>query len=151
MQVTVRLAGTVIVDNNVDTLNVDSTTEDIRRHQDALLESLESRVARDTERRIRAEHSSTTDSITYRSDISRPEWMLMLGKLHDTSSLSSSMQRETDLTKMTTWEIQIRLTCRKYREPVYLVELERIQKLVELSVLLDFFELDEVLLQAVQG
>jgi hypothetical protein len=102
MQVTVRLARTVIVDDDVDTLNVNTTTEDIRRHQDALLECLEGRVARDTERSIRVEHSGTTDSMTYRSDISRPEWMLMLGKLHDTSNLSNSMHRETDLTKMTT-------------------------------------------------
>lgn len=30
--------------------------------------------------------------------------MLMLGKLQDTKSLSSSMARATDFTKMTTWD-----------------------------------------------
>jgi hypothetical protein len=52
MQVAVGIRGTVIVDNDVNTFNVDTTAEDICRNQYPLLESLERSVAIDTGYRV---------------------------------------------------------------------------------------------------
>lgn len=49
MEIAVCIRRAVIVDDDVDTLNIDTTTEDISRHEDTLLEGLEGRVAVDTE------------------------------------------------------------------------------------------------------
>ena len=48
MQVRIRVRWAVVVDDNVDTLDIDTTTEDIRRYQDTLLERLERGVTGDT-------------------------------------------------------------------------------------------------------
>ena len=48
MQVAVGITGAVIVDDNVHTLDVDTTTEDIRCNKDTLFECLEGGVAVDT-------------------------------------------------------------------------------------------------------
>jgi hypothetical protein len=42
--------GAHVVDDDVDTLDVDTTTEDVGSDQDTLLESLERRVSRDSGR-----------------------------------------------------------------------------------------------------
>jgi len=49
MQVAVGVGRSVIVDDNVDTLNIDTTTKDVRGNKDSLLESLESRVTFDSD------------------------------------------------------------------------------------------------------
>lgn len=41
MQIRVRVVWHVVVDNNVDALNVHTTTKHIRGHEDAALEALE--------------------------------------------------------------------------------------------------------------
>ncbi len=51
MEVTIRISGAVVVDDNVDSLNIDTTAEDIGTDEDTSLESFESLVAADTEKR----------------------------------------------------------------------------------------------------
>jgi hypothetical protein len=48
MQIAIRIRGTVIVDNNINTFNVNATPKNICRNQYAFLERLESGVAIDT-------------------------------------------------------------------------------------------------------
>lgn len=47
MEVAVGIAGSIVVDNNVDTLDIDTTTEDISRYKDTLLKCLEGGVSLD--------------------------------------------------------------------------------------------------------
>jgi hypothetical protein len=49
VQVAVGIPRAVIVDHNVDTLNIDTTTKDIGGYENTLLEGFERSVARDTE------------------------------------------------------------------------------------------------------
>lgn len=51
VEVRVGIAGKVVVDGQVDTLDIDTTTEDIRGNTDALVELLELLVALDTARK----------------------------------------------------------------------------------------------------
>lgn len=102
MQIAVGIRRRVVVDHNVDTFHVDATTEDVRRDEDALLKGLEGGVSGNPISSTDQNHSKGLFARTYRSSCARPEWMLMLGKLHETRSLSSSIHRATDLTKMTT-------------------------------------------------
>ena len=48
MEITIGIGRAIIVDDDIDTLNINTTAEDISRHQDTLLEGLESRVTLDT-------------------------------------------------------------------------------------------------------
>ena len=48
MEVSVSLVGHIVVDSDVDTLDIDTTTEDISRDTDTGLELLELLVALDT-------------------------------------------------------------------------------------------------------
>ena len=47
MEITIGIGRAIIVDDDVDTLDIDTTTEDVGSDQDTLLERLEGRVARD--------------------------------------------------------------------------------------------------------
>lgn len=49
VEIAVCIRRAVVVDDDVDTLNIDTTAEDVSRHEDTLLEGLECRVAVDTE------------------------------------------------------------------------------------------------------
>lgn len=60
MEVTVRIRRAVIIDDDVDTLNINTTPEDIGSDQDTLLECLESLVAAYAMRR---EHLSADVSL----------------------------------------------------------------------------------------
>ena len=48
MKVAVGIRRTVVIDDDVDTLNIDTTTEDISGDEDAFLKRLESGVTGDT-------------------------------------------------------------------------------------------------------
>ena len=48
MKVRVSVAGEIIVDGQVDTLDINTTTEDIGGHADSLVELLELLIALDT-------------------------------------------------------------------------------------------------------
>ena len=101
MKVAVGVGRTVVVDDDVHALDIDTATEDIRRYQYTLLKVFEGLVAVDTGGDV-SEAKTEFLKATYRSSCCRPEWMLILGKLHETRSLSNSIARATDLTKMTT-------------------------------------------------
>src|ERR1700735_1707057 len=79
--------------------------------------------------------------------------MLMLGKLQETRSLSSSIARATDLTKMTTCvprvEVWSDMPPRKAHH-TYLVEFQGVQQLVQFPVLTDLLKLHVMLLETVQ-
>lgn len=84
-----------IVDNNIDTLNINTTTEDVGSYEDTLLESLELGESRNTT-------ISKARDLTHRSGWGRAEWMQIEGKLHSCSKASSWVARATDLTKIQT-------------------------------------------------
>ena len=65
MEVTVSVGGAVIVDNDVDTFDIDAATKDISRDQDTLLEGLEGRVPLDTVEKL--EEFPKTQKDAYRS------------------------------------------------------------------------------------
>jgi hypothetical protein len=48
VEITVRVRWAIIVDHNVDSLHIDTTSEDISGNQDTLLKRLEGSVARNT-------------------------------------------------------------------------------------------------------
>ena len=49
MQVAIRIRRTIVVDDDVHSFNVNTTTENVCRYENSLLESLECRVTGDTE------------------------------------------------------------------------------------------------------
>ena len=49
MKVAVRVRRAIVVDDNIDTLDIDTTTEKVGGNQDTLLERLEGGVPRDTD------------------------------------------------------------------------------------------------------
>ena len=51
VKVAVSVGRAVIVDDDVDTLNINTTTEDVGSDQDTLLKRLEGSVSRDTDNR----------------------------------------------------------------------------------------------------
>ncbi len=53
MKVAVRVRGTVVVDNDVDTLDIDTATKDVSGDQNTLLKCLEGSVPRDTDNNCR--------------------------------------------------------------------------------------------------
>ena len=101
MKVAISVRRTVVIDYNIDTLHVNAPTKDVGRNKDALLECFESSIPGNPGIRMSLTESNEKTP-AYRSSCCRPEWMLMLGKLQDTKSLSNSIARATDLTNMTT-------------------------------------------------
>lgn len=102
MQVTICIRRAIIVDNNIDALNINTTTENIGRNKYPLFKRLESGITIDTGMWRQLKETFVSSGVAYRSSWARPEWIQILGKLQETSNLSNSMQRATDLTKMTT-------------------------------------------------
>jgi hypothetical protein len=65
MQVAVCVAGGVVIDNDVHSLDVDAATEDVGGDEDALLEVLELSVAGDTDEEVRRDaHRMSQDCRT---------------------------------------------------------------------------------------
>ena len=82
MKVTVSVARSVIINNDVDSLHINTATKDVSSYQDALLKGLESGISLDSEiiaYWVVGQH--TCLGRTHRSSCARPEWMQMLGKL----------------------------------------------------------------------
>jgi hypothetical protein len=71
MQITVRVRRTIIVDNDVHTLNVDTTPKDVSGDQYTLLKSLKCCVTINPEKTLAAAGHNIT--YTYRSSCCRPE------------------------------------------------------------------------------
>ena len=74
--------------------------------------------------------------------------MEILGKLQELSSLSNSIARCTDLTKITTYRstTQYNWLWEKKSADTYLVKFQSIKKIVEFTVFGCFLELDIMLL-----
>lgn len=99
------IAGQIIVDSQVDSLNINTTTEDVSGNADSFLELLELLVAANSDN-IVSNPMSSQDRYgleAYRSSWLTPEWTAIDGKLHSRSSLSSSVARMVLLTKIMTW------------------------------------------------
>jgi hypothetical protein len=75
------------------------------------------------------EHITAPLSVAYRSSWANPEWMLMLGKLQETRSLSNSIARATDFTNMTTSR-RIKAWWWAIKECLYLVEFKGVEQIV---------------------
>lgn len=103
MEVRVGITGKIVVDGKVNTLDIDTTTEDVSGDTDTLVELLELLVTLDTVGDVRRCWLCERNQGTYRSSWETPEWTAILGKLHSRRSLSSSVARRVLLTKMMTW------------------------------------------------
>lgn len=66
MQVGISISGEIVVDSQVDTLNVDTTSENISGYADSLLEILERLVALDSIGPLASKHVEATQN-TYLS------------------------------------------------------------------------------------
>ena len=53
MKIRVGVGGSIIIDDDVHSLNVNTATEDISSHKDAFFESLECGISGDTKRNVR--------------------------------------------------------------------------------------------------
>lgn len=74
MEVAICISGGIVVDNDVYTLHINTTTEDIGSNKDALFERLERGVSFDTERGgERSVEAQVTRQHAYRSSCARPE------------------------------------------------------------------------------
>jgi len=76
--------------------------------------------------------------------------MLILGKLQETRSLSNSMARATDFTKMTTSR-RVEQMGESLYKCLYLVKFEGVEQIVQLPVFADFLQFDVMLLQAMKS
>jgi hypothetical protein len=96
--------GHIVVDGEVDTLDIDTTAENIGADTDSLVVVLEGGVAFDTVMIVRiAAREMLYRTATDRSSWLTPECTAMDGKLHSRKSRSSSVARTVLLTKMMTW------------------------------------------------
>lgn len=72
MEVAVCISRSIVVDDDVYTLHIDTTTEDIRSNEDTLFELLERGVPLDTVR-DKSVDAKVIQQDTYRSSCARPE------------------------------------------------------------------------------
>ena len=103
MQVAICITRSVVVDDDIDSLDIYATAKDVSGDKDTLLEVLELRITCDTGIKLNEGTRQTVHKMSYRSSWLRLEWTVMHGNEHSRRSLSSSTARATDLTKMTTW------------------------------------------------
>lgn len=134
MQVRIGSIGHIIVDSNVDALNVDTATEDVRGDTDTGLELLELLVTLDTAR-------CQSAMLTTQKTLSNLPLLLT----------DAGVDRRAGKVALAQELIKLCAAQRRTNEDDDLIELERVQQIVELAVLLALIELDKVLLQTVQG
>lgn len=135
MQVRVGICRQIVVDSKVDTLNVDTTAENVSGDTDTLVEFFELLVSADTVRCIRK-----GPKIIVRG------WGINLPLLLADTRVNRD-GREVTLAKQL---VQLSSTDGALDEDDDLVELKFVQKLVELPVFLLLIQLDVVLLKTVQ-
>lgn len=133
MEVRVSVRGHVVVNGQVDALDVDTTTEDVGRNTDSLVELLELLVPTDTCCNVSFD----------------PDQRLQLDYL---PLLLTNAGVDRDGWEVALAEQLVKLRCADGALDEYndLVELQVIKQLVELAVLLALFERHEVLLKTVQ-
>lgn len=133
VEVRVSLVGHIIVNGDVDTLNINTTTEDISGHTDTGLEVLELLVALDTSL-LSAQRSCT----------------LIEGYL-PLLLTNTRVNRSTGEVALAQKLVKLCATQSRANEDDNLVELQLVKKVIELPVLLALIELHVVLLQTVQS
>ena len=72
MEVRVRVGGSIVVDDNVHSLNVDTTSKDIRSDQDPLLKVLKLLVPRDTNN-VKVKVSTMASTYVHQTRTAPPE------------------------------------------------------------------------------
>ena len=133
MKVGIGITGKVIVDGKVDTLDIDTTAEDVGSDTDTLLEVLECLVALDTALTV---SGGNTKNIVF-----------SLPLLLTDTGVHCNRREVAVLQKF----IKFGSSESALNEDDGLVELKLIEQLVKLSVLLLFIKFDVVLLKTVQS
>ena len=103
VEIGVGISGQIVVNGKVDTLDIDTTAEDVSSDTNTLVELLELLVTFDTRHSVSNVYVLTLRNKTYRSSWLTPECTAILEKLHSRSSLSNSLARRVLFTKMMTW------------------------------------------------
>lgn len=134
VQVGVRIRRHVVVNGKVDTFNIDTTSENIGSDTDTLVELLELLVTFNT--RLRSASLSFVLCSRHYSPL-----LLANARVHRNTGELTLAQELVQL---------VRTNC-ALDEDDNLVELEAVQKFVQLTVLLRFTELDVVLLKTVES
>jgi hypothetical protein len=133
MKVGVGIARKIVVDGEVDTLNIDTTTEDVSGDTDTLVELLELLVALDT--------GWMSDSVGLAQILGYiPLFLRNTGVDGDTGEVTLAQKF-----------VELGGTEGTLDEDDDLVELQLVEEIVELAVLLGLTKLDVVLLETVEG
>jgi hypothetical protein len=134
VQVRVGVGGEIVVDGEVNTLDINTTAEDISGNTDALVELLELLVALDT----------ILESANYcgqcRTRVNLPLLLADTRVNCNTGEVALAQQL-----------VQLVGTLGALNKDDHLVELEVVQKLIQLTVLFLLVKLDVILLQSVEG
>ena len=101
MEIRVRAFRHVVVEDDVHSLDVHSSTEEIRRHENTRLKFFEFFVTSQT-REKQIDEEKIAERETHRASCSMPRWISTAGKFCSVSNLHRAVQRGTDLTKITT-------------------------------------------------
>mmetsp|Transcript_67163 Transcript_67163/g.108167 ORF Transcript_67163/g.108167 Transcript_67163/m.108167 type:complete len:319 (+) Transcript_67163:368-1324(+) len=129
MQVGIAVLRHVVIDDNVDSLHIHASAEDIGAHQNALLELLECLKPVDAARR-------SSDDVIFPRLVGKIGWQWVKGHGREVLLLQKAVQGQSTLHGL--------------HEDHNLVELQHIKKVNELLVLRPLVELHVVLEQAVQ-
>ena len=135
MEVGVGIHGHVVVDGQIDTLDVDTTTEDVCGDTDTLVEVLEFLVALNT---VGAISKRVLEGSFNMVDL--PFFLTDTGVHGNTGEIALAQQL-----------VQLCGTRSTLDEDNDLIELEVVEQIVQLAVLLALAELHEILLQTVQS
>jgi hypothetical protein len=134
MEVRVRVGGSIIVDDDIHSLNINPTSKDIRSDQDPLLKVLKLLVPRDT--------SKLLNQGWWAHTLTRHVPFLL------TETRMHSNAREATLSQQF---VEFDGTSDALDKDDDLVKVERVEKVVELAVLLRLFESDKVLLETMKS
>jgi hypothetical protein len=133
VQVGVGIGGKIVVNGKVDTLDIDTTAEDISGDTDTLVELLELLVALDTRGLLAMSRCASCQR-------NLPLLLADTGVDSDTGEVALAQQL-----------VELVGTLGALDEDDNLVELQVVQQVVQLAVLLLLAQLDVVLLETVQG
>lgn len=101
MQIAVAFIRHIVVHDNINMIDINSSAENVSGDHDSALEFLEVLVASGSI--YQNILLSKIERSQYRSSWVRSRWMATEGKLHSTKSLLSSIARATVRTKMIIW------------------------------------------------
>lgn len=134
VEVGIGIRGEIVVDGQVDTLDIDTTAEDVGGDTDTLVELLELLVALDTVGKLAICHSDSGTGINI------PLFLADTGVDSDTGEVALAEQL-----------VKLVGALGALDEDDDLVELKVVEELIQLAVLLLLAQLNVVLLQSVKG